>query len=169
MGGPVIVPCAFDYKYYDGTDLLDLIEDGFYDDYEPYDNLQIQLSFPVLGGQECLDSLVDLGAGDFDVSVPTQNSIVKNGIIDIDGMYQVGMFGDGMSKAGTGCNGCTGCNVQLDKSKIRDHMQTAGDPNDPNYRRRYDNWNGVGCGGCGYLIYMGPPLYYNDWGYGDYN
>jgi hypothetical protein len=35
------VPCAFDYKYYDGSDLLDLIEDGFYDDYDPLDNLDI--------------------------------------------------------------------------------------------------------------------------------
>lgn len=40
-GGPLIVPCAFDYKYYDGSDLLDLIEDGFYDDYDPIDCLDI--------------------------------------------------------------------------------------------------------------------------------
>jgi hypothetical protein len=36
-----MVPCAYDYKYYDGVDLFDLIEDGFYDDYDPYDNLEI--------------------------------------------------------------------------------------------------------------------------------
>lgn len=50
VGGPLMVPCAYDYKYYDGTDLLDLIEDGFYDDYDAYDNLQIQQFYPVLGG-----------------------------------------------------------------------------------------------------------------------
>ena len=48
-------------------DLLDLIEDGFYDDYDPYDNLEVQRTFPQLGSQECLDSLLDLGGGDFDV------------------------------------------------------------------------------------------------------
>jgi hypothetical protein len=42
MGGPFLVPCAFDYKYYESTDLLDLIEDGFYDDYDAFDNLLIQ-------------------------------------------------------------------------------------------------------------------------------
>lgn len=42
-GGPLIVPCAFDYKYYEGVDLLDMIEEGFYDDYDPFDNLQVQL------------------------------------------------------------------------------------------------------------------------------
>lgn len=42
------------------------------------------------------------------------------------------------------------------------------DRNDPNYRRRYDSWDGVGCGGCAFLIYMGPPLYYDNWGYNNY-
>ena len=42
----------------------------------------------------------------------------KNGIIDVDGEFQIGNIGNGMSNAGTGCNGCTGCNVQLSKSKI---------------------------------------------------
>lgn len=45
-GGPLIVPSAFDYKYYFGLDLLDLIEDGFYDDYDPYQNLVIMKKFP---------------------------------------------------------------------------------------------------------------------------
>jgi hypothetical protein len=48
-------------------DLLDLIEEGFYDDYDPYDNLEVQRNFPQLGSQECLDALLDLGGGDFDV------------------------------------------------------------------------------------------------------
>jgi hypothetical protein len=112
---------------------------------------------------------VDLGAGDFDVTMRTNPPpLSRNGIIDVDGMYQVGIIQEAGAGA-VGCNGCTGCNVKLDKSNIRDHMQKPGDPNDPNYRRRYDTWTGVGCGGCGYLIYMGPPLYYSDWGYGDYN
>jgi hypothetical protein len=38
-GGPLMVPCAYDYKYYEGLDLLDLIEEGFYDDFDPYDFL----------------------------------------------------------------------------------------------------------------------------------
>jgi hypothetical protein len=44
-GGPLIVPSAFDYRYYYGADLLDLIEDGFYDDYDPFENLMITKKF----------------------------------------------------------------------------------------------------------------------------
>lgn len=40
-GGPLMVPCAFDHVYYQGLDLLDLIENGFYDDYDPYDCFQV--------------------------------------------------------------------------------------------------------------------------------
>ena len=88
--------------------------------------------------------------------------------MDIDGEFTIGNIGEGMQNAGTGCNGCTGCNVKLDKSRIKNHMQKI-DPNDPNNRRRYDTWNGVGCGGCAYLIYVGPPYYYGDWGYNQYS
>lgn len=63
----MVVPCAFDHVYYQGLDLLDLIENGFYDDYDPYDCFQVQNSFGFLGPQECLDSLLDMAAGDFDV------------------------------------------------------------------------------------------------------
>lgn len=112
-----------------------------------------------------------MGGGDFDVIASAKTNHGRNGIIDIDGEFTMGNIGEGMQSAGTGCNGCTGCNVKLEKSKIKEEMAKANtmQPSDPNYRRRYDTWDGVGCGGCGYLIYMGPPLYYNDWGYHDYN
>ena len=42
------------------------------------------------------------------------------------------------------------------------------DPNDPNGNRRYNTWDGIGCRGCAMVIYMGPPMYYGDWGYGNY-
>jgi hypothetical protein len=48
-GGPMIVPCPYDTKYYDSLDLLDLIEDGFYDDYDPYDNLEVSRTAANLG------------------------------------------------------------------------------------------------------------------------
>jgi hypothetical protein len=61
--------------------------------------------------------LVDLGAGDFDIkgNLPSR-------AIDVDGEFTLGVLGDGMQNAGNGCNGCSGCNVNLNKSKIRDHM-----------------------------------------------
>lgn len=40
-GGLLFVPTPFDHKYYESVDLLDLIENGFYDDYDPYDCLVI--------------------------------------------------------------------------------------------------------------------------------
>ncbi len=43
--------------------------------------------------------------------------------------------------------------------------------NDPNRNRRYDTWDGVGCGGCAAVVWLGPPLvpmYYDDWGYTNY-
>jgi hypothetical protein len=43
------VPSAYDYKYYEGVDLLDLIEDGFYDDYDPKDCYDVQKNNPLLG------------------------------------------------------------------------------------------------------------------------
>jgi hypothetical protein len=49
LGGPLIVPCAFDYKYYESVDLFDLIENGFYDDFDPYDNLEIQRNHKLHG------------------------------------------------------------------------------------------------------------------------
>ena len=161
------MPCAFDYKYYDGLDLLDLIEDGFYDDYDPYDNLKIQKEFGILGYQECLDSLVDLGAGDFELVAPI--TPYTQGLIDIDGQYSIGNFGTGMQNAGTGCNGCSGCNVKMDKSKIRDTVKKGVDKNDPHYNRRYQQWNGVGCSGCAAVVYVGTPWMYSDWGYGNYS
>ena len=48
-GGPVIVPTPYDFKYYHGLDLYDKIEEGFYDDYDPYDNIEITKSFPNMG------------------------------------------------------------------------------------------------------------------------
>lgn len=117
-----MVPCSFDYKFYEGLDLLDLIEEGFYDDYDPYDCLEISQLYPHLGPQECLDSLVDLGAGDFDVVDSSKVNHGRNGIIDVDGEFQIGNIGEGMQSAGTGCNGCTGCNIKLDKSKIKEQM-----------------------------------------------
>ena len=45
-GGPKIVPTPFDYKYYYGNDLFDRIEEGYYDDYDPYDNYEILTKFP---------------------------------------------------------------------------------------------------------------------------
>jgi hypothetical protein len=41
IGAPILVPCPYDTKYYDAMDIFDLIEDGFYDDYDPYDNLEV--------------------------------------------------------------------------------------------------------------------------------
>jgi hypothetical protein len=35
------VPTPYDYKFYDGNDLLDCIEDGFYDDFDPFDYFEI--------------------------------------------------------------------------------------------------------------------------------
>ena len=59
-----------------------------------------------------------------------------------------------------GSKGCTGCNlkgIDLSKSKIRDNfMKGSNDPvvnSEDNRRRRYDTWNGVGCGGCGLIYY----------------
>lgn len=52
--------------------------------------------FPALGAQECLDSLVDLGAGDFDVIGSSAASHGRNGIIDVDGEFLIGNIGDGM-------------------------------------------------------------------------
>lgn len=40
-GGPFIVPTAFDPKFYERADILDAIEDGFYNDYNPIDTLEI--------------------------------------------------------------------------------------------------------------------------------
>ncbi len=114
-----------------------------------------------------MDSLCDLGGGDFDFDLSKSNSKV----IDIDGEFTgLSNLGDGNYNAGTGCNGCTGCNVKIEKSKIRETVksQQLNAANDPYYNRRYGYWDGVGCGGCATLIYLGPPLYYNDWGYNDY-
>jgi hypothetical protein len=85
------------------VDLLDLIEDGFYDDYDPYDCFEVQRSFSNLGPQECLDSLLDLGGGDFDVDKSLAASHGKAGIIDIDGEFTIGNLGDGLWNSGTGC------------------------------------------------------------------
>lgn len=44
-GGPLIVPTPYDYKFYLGNDFLDRLELGFYQDYDPYDNHEIILSY----------------------------------------------------------------------------------------------------------------------------
>ena len=44
-GGPLIVPTPHDYKYYLGKEFLDRIEEGFYSDYDPFDNFEIANSF----------------------------------------------------------------------------------------------------------------------------
>ena len=92
-------------------------------------------------------------------------------MIDVDGEFSIGNLGDGLWNSGTGCQGCSGDNIKLDKSKIKDTVKKNQDPNDPNNNRRYNTWDGVGCGGCAAIIWLDQPLlplYYNDWGYGNY-
>lgn len=91
-GGPLIVPSAFDYKYYDSVDLLDIIENGFYDDFDPYDIHEVFTNQKQLGQRECLDLLLDHAGGDFDVVGKQHNN---HGIIDIDGDFFIGNIGDG--------------------------------------------------------------------------
>ena len=83
-GGPLIVPSAFDYKYYDSVDLLDIIENGFYDDFDPYDVYEVFTKYKHYGQRECLDCLLDHAGGDFDVVGKTTQA---HGIIDIDGEF----------------------------------------------------------------------------------
>lgn len=126
-----MVPCPYDSKYYDAMDLLDLIEEGFYDDYDPYDNLEVQRNFPQLGSQECLDALLDLGGGDFDVEQSSPGNHGRKGIIDIDGEFtSVGNLGNGLWKVGSGCNGCTGCNVKIEKSRIKNKVKELAEKNE---------------------------------------
>ena len=87
QGGPVIVPTPHDYKYYYGYDFYDKIEEGFYDDYDPYDNIEIANSFSKMGPQESLQCLLDHAGGDFDV---VGSSSINHGIIDIDGDFKIG-------------------------------------------------------------------------------
>lgn len=115
-----------------------------------------------------LDSLTDLAAGDFDVQGSSPGNHGRNGIITVDGAdYLVGNLGDGMANAGTGCHGCKGCNVILEKSKIKSELaKPAGQG-----KRRYDDWDGIGCGGCGgcaapvHFMYGPYGGYYGPYGY----
>lgn len=69
-GGPLFVSRVFSnstYKDDKSSNLLDKIEKGFYDDFDPYDMLEIKTKFPGLGPQEVLESLLDLSVGDYDV------------------------------------------------------------------------------------------------------
>jgi hypothetical protein len=89
-----------------------------------------------------------MGAGDFDVDNSQILNHGKKGMIDVDGEFSIGNLGNGLWNSGTGCQGCSGDNVKLDKSKIKDTVKKNQDPNDPNNNRRYNTWDGVGCGGC---------------------
>jgi len=40
-GGPFWCPSPFDFKFYQGADLLDNVEDGFYDDFDPVDSYEV--------------------------------------------------------------------------------------------------------------------------------
>lgn len=69
-GGPLLVSRVFSnmtYKDDKSSNLLDKIEKGFYDDFDPYDMLEIKTKYPGLGPQEVLESLLDLSVGDYDV------------------------------------------------------------------------------------------------------
>ena len=40
-GSPFFVSSASEYEIYERTDLLDYIENGFYDDFDPFDYYEI--------------------------------------------------------------------------------------------------------------------------------
>ena len=50
--------------------MLDMIEDGFYDDFDPFDYFEIYKKYSSLGAQEILESLADLSVGNVDVKDP---------------------------------------------------------------------------------------------------
>jgi len=55
-------------------------------------------------------------------------------MIDVDGAdeFVVGNLGKGDINEGTGCGGCQGCNVKLEKSKILEEIKKAQDKGDYN-------------------------------------
>lgn len=45
-GGPMFVPSPSDFSFYHQKDIMDLIEDGFYDDFDPYDYYEVLMQYP---------------------------------------------------------------------------------------------------------------------------
>eukprot|EP00347_Sterkiella_histriomuscorum_P000096 403377199 len=67
-GGPVILPNAFDYKYFDiDYDLESQILEGFYEGFKLQDIQEVKEKCHQFGAQEVMERLVDLGMGNFDV------------------------------------------------------------------------------------------------------
>jgi len=57
----------------------------------------------------------------------------RKGIIDVDGEFtSVGNLADGLWKVGSGCNGCTGCNVKIEKSRIKSKVKELSQKQDHN-------------------------------------
>lgn len=67
FGTPLFMPVCIDSDAYQSTHLLDVIEKGFYFDYDSYDGFEVKKLYPQFGAQEVTERLVDLGIGNFDV------------------------------------------------------------------------------------------------------
>jgi len=67
-----------------------------------------------------LDALLDLGGGDFDVDQSRPGNHERKGIIDFDGEFTpVGNLVNDQWNVKSECNRCTGCNVKINKTRIK--------------------------------------------------
>ncbi|CDW86345.1 UNKNOWN [Stylonychia lemnae] len=92
-GGPLILPHFSEQSYFDQPNLSQRILSGFYADHDYFDQLEVKQKHSNLGILECLDRLLDLGLGDFDVEGDNDDDYE---IAPLNGEMRVGKLGDGL-------------------------------------------------------------------------
>lgn len=88
------MPSPFEEKFYKGHDLLNMIEDGFYNDFDPKDYQIVKSTYKTLGDRECLESLSDYAGADFNVmEVKGEQKYMK---MEIEGNFKIASLDDGI-------------------------------------------------------------------------
>ncbi|CDW75117.1 UNKNOWN [Stylonychia lemnae] len=93
-GGPLIFPKIFETQQYQGDLIVKLLK-GLYRDYNLIDQMDVKLNQKTFGSQECLERLLDLAIGDYDIQ---GHELIDYKIDDQGNQFQMGNLGDGLQE-----------------------------------------------------------------------